>query len=129
MIPPLDIAQPEEIEMLKAVLATIEIKGSIATLLNPKIEVVQNPDDLSVDLSVRVTVPDNSGMNMGVIEGLESRHPITPYLVGRYGRKPSELGHFIRGVLLRVVEHEIDESLYQNRKLVREPKHWGPVIA
>jgi hypothetical protein len=120
-------ASNTEVEALKKALTNIEIKGSIYELLKPRFEIVVNPDQ-SVDLSARVTVPDVAGY-MGIIDGLESRHPITPYLVGRYGRKPSELGRFIRAVLVRVLEHEIDESLFQGGNHVQAPKHWGPVIA
>lgn len=107
---------------LNNTLKTICINDPIKSLLSP--DLIFKEYDGNVRLCVKInTVNAVTSKN---IEGFEANFNITPYLVGRYTRKPKDLADFVRRCLLEFCKHEIDESLTIDNKLVFPPQHWGP---
>lgn len=102
----------------------IEVRGSLGTLLSPKVKLVTNSDG-TIDISLKINVPDAKGM-MGNLQ-LESRHPLTDYTLGRMQRSHQFAGKLVRNALKDMLDHEIDESLFVDDDYFQIPKHWGPV--
>ena len=112
-----------DINNLNEILNQIEIKNPIRKLLNPKLEFILNMDN-SIDLSVRIdTWERDTGM---FFAGLESRHPVNDHWKARFRNKPINIANFVRIVLVRTMEHELDESIWCSGKRAFEPNHWGP---
>jgi hypothetical protein len=108
---------------LNLILSNIEVKYPLRKLLNPQMKFLTNPDG-SIDLSVKIDTWERDTGNEFL--ELESRHPVNEHWKARFRNKPKNMAQFVHVVLLRTLEHELNESIWIDEERVFEPNHWGP---
>lgn len=117
--------ESKEVRELNEALKAVEVRDPLRTLMNPRLLFV---DDLTggIELSIRVdTIDRDTGAAMHL---LQSRFPIprnNGRWIERYGSDSALLAAWVRSCLRRVMEHEVDESIWTGGKRAFEPEHEG----
>lgn len=125
LLAPIPPSLPRDFTVLNAALAAVEIGDPIRTLLNPVIEFrspLNQPDTGRPALAITITSIDAFSGKPG--------HPVVcerilpDQMLRELAQDARKLATFVRGLLLDLLEHEVNESITLYGKYVVAP-HGG----